>query len=314
MYIVVFVVAFAVIVSVLLVPDITITGNGVTLGSRGYDIRPVDTPVVNGWALDAFAYLTTRTRAGPLIRRLLLNANGVAAIRDLAAQVKQPPMYYPMRRVSRERLLATTLEESEHELAAILQSGVDGNGLSLNAAGRSVDEYARYYRLGNGLPSEVLGRTLRQLQQWESESNFKIFSDLHEQEVLEQARASDARFRAGTPLSVLDGVPVAMKDMLCVAGHFSFGGHRDSPSLCAEDDIIVKRLRSLGAIVLGVTIQVEGGVTPLGYNAHWQGPVSPFSHSRYSGGSSSGAGVVVGSGIVPIAIGFDGGGSVRSPG
>ncbi len=56
-----------------------------------------------------------------------------------------------------------------------------------------------------------------------------------------------------------------------------------------------------------------GGVTPLGYNAHFKGPFSAFSRRRYSGGSSSGSALAVATGIVPVAIGFDGGGSIRIP-
>ena len=56
----------------------------------------------------------------------------------------------------------------------------------------------------------------------------------------------------------------------------------------------------------GEAIMTEGGTSPLGYNSHFQGPVSPYHGSRYSGGSSSGSAVAVACGLVPIAVGYDG--------
>jgi len=77
---------------------------------------------------------------------------------------------------------------------------------------------------------------------------------------------------------------------------------------------MVKRLREAGAILLGATIMTEGGVTPLGWSAHFQGPYNVYNFDRYCGGSSSGSAVAVAAGLVPVAIGFDGGGSIRIPG
>jgi len=79
------------------------------------------------------------------------------------------------------------------------------------------------------------------------------------------------------------------------------------------DDILITRLKNVGAIIFGVTIMTEGGVSPLGFNAHFQGPVNAYDENHYSGGSSSGSAVAVASGIVPVAFGWDGGGSVRLP-
>jgi len=80
-----------------------------------------------------------------------------------------------------------------------------------------------------------------------------------------------------------------------------------------EDDLLARRLRDAGAIHVGVTVMTEGGVTPLGYSAHFDGPFNPYNVDHYPGGSSAGSTVAVASGLVPMAVGFDGGGSIRVP-
>ncbi len=178
-------------------------------------------------------------------------------------------------------------------------------------------DYAAFYRSGKGTPTSVMRRTIATIKNWENQG-FVIFSSLLEADVLAQAAASDKRFAAGTPLSILDGVPIAFKDSILVAGHNIYEGKNPADPLNAEvsgleDDVIVARFRELGAILVGVTVMVEGGVTPLGFNTHFHGPVNPYSVHRYSGGSSSGSAVAVATGLVPIAVGFDGGGSIRVP-
>jgi Asp-tRNA(Asn)/Glu-tRNA(Gln) amidotransferase A subunit family amidase len=133
--------------------------------------------------------------------------------------------------------------------------------------------------------------------------------------VLKQARASDERWKLGAPLSVLDGVPIAVKDMVHVTNHkLCYGSQSCIPaSDNNEEDAMVANFRDLGAIILGVTVSTEGGVTPLGYSLWWDGPFNPFDVNYYPGGSSSGSGVAVAAGLAPIALGFDGGGSIRAP-
>jgi Asp-tRNA(Asn)/Glu-tRNA(Gln) amidotransferase A subunit family amidase len=113
-------------------------------------------------------------------------------------------------------------------------------------------------------------------------------------------------------------VPIAVKDQIDVFGHSILDGK--DPSKAWEsarvkliDDKSVARFRAAGCIIFGVTIMTEGGTTPLGYNKHFRGPVNPYSLDHYSGGSSAGSAVAVATGLVPIAIGFDGGGSIRIP-
>ena len=85
------------------------------------------------------------------------------------------------------------------------------------------------------------------------------------------------------------------------------------PAPCAEDGTVVARLREAGAIVLGTTPMTEYGMTPTGVNPHRTMPRNPHATDRLAGGSSTGSGVAVATGVAPISVGCDGGGSIRTP-
>lgn len=101
--------------------------------------------------------------------------------------------------------------------------------------------------------------------------------------------------------------------MIDVSGHVVYNGRHPNGSAergysfrSTRDDSIVARFRAAGAIILGVTIMTEGGTSPLGYNAHFQGPSNPYSpHKHYSGGSSSGSAVAVATGLVRVCLCVD---------
>eukprot|EP00992_Anisonema_acinus_P009903 TRINITY_DN6105_c0_g1_i1.p1 TRINITY_DN6105_c0_g1~~TRINITY_DN6105_c0_g1_i1.p1 ORF type:complete len:452 (-),score=72.71 TRINITY_DN6105_c0_g1_i1:3-1358(-) len=142
-----------------------------------------------------------------------------------------------------------------------------------------------------------------------------IWVDLNETDALEQAKESDRRHAAGRPLSIWDGVPVAVKDEIDMRGYYTAHGGLVPPWLqrATRDDIIVTRFRAAGAVLVGKTTMDEYGVQPTGFNARLNGPRNPYDRTRYSGGSSSGSAVAVALGLIPVAVGFDGGGSSRVP-
>lgn len=111
----------------------------------------------------------------------------------------------------------------------------------------------------------------------------------------------------------LAGVPVAVKDVIDVAGMPTrHGSLATSADVAAEDDPLVRRLREAGAIVLGKTRCPELSLwgtsdDPAGTT------VSPWDPTRSAGGSSGGSAAAVAAGLVPIAVGTDGLGSVRLP-
>ena len=129
-----------------------------------------------------------------------------------------------------------------------------------------------------------------------------------------EADAIDAARSAGRPLGRLAGVPVGVKDLVAVRG---MPMERGSPlyrgAIADEDGIAVRRLRADHAVIVGKTTTPEFG--HLGYTHSQLGPATrnPWSRAHTPGGSSGGSGVAVAAGQVPLAIGTDGGGSIRIP-
>jgi aspartyl-tRNA(Asn)/glutamyl-tRNA(Gln) amidotransferase subunit A len=129
-----------------------------------------------------------------------------------------------------------------------------------------------------------------------------------------EAEASTLRYVQGAPLGPLDGVPFAVKEHVGIRGFPCRSGH-DLPSdeLSPEDAALVARLRQAGAILVGQTAMTELGLSPLGINPKRPPLRNPHHVERVAGGSSTGSGIVTALGLVPFAIGTDGGGSVRIP-
>lgn len=128
------------------------------------------------------------------------------------------------------------------------------------------------------------------------------------------ARASEARWRAGTPLSPLDGVPLTVKDNITVAGlPCAWGSPIFRDYVPERDELPVARARAAGMVVLGKTNVPE--FTLQGYTDNTVHGVTrnPWNLALTPGGSSGGAVAAVAAGLGPLALGTDGGGSIRRP-
>src|SRR5207302_8418912 len=128
-----------------------------------------------------------------------------------------------------------------------------------------------------------------------------------------EAETARQRFARGAPLGPLDGVPIVVKDSMNVKGLPSTDGTSFQTEPAESDAEVVSRLRAAGAIIFAKTNMHEFGIQPTGVNPHHGTPVNPWDPSRIPGGSSSGSAVAVASGIAPIALGSDAGGSIRVP-
>ena len=135
-------------------------------------------------------------------------------------------------------------------------------------------------------------------------------------EALSLADGADAQFAAGHRVSALQGIPIAIKDIIDMQGRVTTGGSRVwSDRVSPTTAPLVERLRDAGMIVLGKTHTVEFAMGGWGTNNAMGTPHNPWDLDvhRAPGGSSSGSGVAVGAGLAPCAIGTDTGGSVRLP-
>ncbi|MFI1128434.1 amidase [Streptomyces althioticus] len=169
------------------------------------------------------------------------------------------------------------------------------------------------YRKGEFGPVEVTRAALRRAEEIQPEVN--AFVRLLADDALERAAASEERWRRGEQLGPLDGVPVTVKDILLLRGAPTLKGSRtvDPAGRWDEDAPSVARLRERGAVFLGKTTTPEfgwKGVTDSPLSGVTRNPHDP---TRTAGGSSGGAAAAVALGAGPLALGTDGGGSVRIP-
>ena len=139
------------------------------------------------------------------------------------------------------------------------------------------------------------------------------FISVRAERALANADAALDRLKAGERAPLL-GVPIALKDNVDLAGEVTTHGAGGHPSAAATDSEVVRRLRAAGAIVLGKTALCElaawGHFTS---SATYGVTRNPWNLERSPGGSSGGSAVAVAAGLVPVALGSDGGGSIRIP-
>lgn len=165
------------------------------------------------------------------------------------------------------------------------------------------------------ISSEALTRAyLERIQRLNPGLN--AFVDVYEEAALVQARGSDQRRAYGYPLGMLDGIPIAIKDLCEIAGgKISAGSKSWLDRRSSITATAVDRLLAAGAVILGKTHMVEFAFGSWGSNPLMGTPRNPWDTSthRIPGGSSSGSAVAVAAGLAAAAIGSDTGGSVRIP-
>lgn len=130
----------------------------------------------------------------------------------------------------------------------------------------------------------------------------------------ENAKTTDNRVKNGKDLGLLEGIPTSIKDEMQTKGiKTTFGSKLFENSIPDQDDLVVKRLKNAGMVMLGKTNLPEFGFKGVTDNLIFGVTKNPWDISRTPGGSSGGAAASIASGLGQLALGADGGGSIRIP-
>ena len=205
------------------------------------------------------------------------------------------------------------------ENQCILQKLVDQKRLDSNIFQfNSVGDYVQCFREGVYTPTDVAEVVLR-CTELSNKANppLRGIVDYDRSVVLAMANASTERWKSSKPLSLLDGVPVAIKGDQRLEPYPLHMGAEFIPEVTKGicEGGTVQRLKSAGAVIIGVAHMPEFGCNSHGSNPNKSHLTcrNPYNPHHYAGGSSSGSAVCVAAGLCPIAIGADGGGSLRVP-
>lgn len=174
-------------------------------------------------------------------------------------------------------------------------------------------ETAASIRAGKTTAAAAVGEALAVIAA--KNPTLKAFTDVTAQRAMARAQAIDADIAAGTSVGPLAGVPFAVKNLFDIKDLPTRAGSKINRELppARQDATLVERLEAAGAVLVGGLNMGEYAYDFTGENAHDGNCLNPHDPARMSGGSSSGSGSAVASGMVPLALGSDTNGSIRVP-
>jgi len=179
-------------------------------------------------------------------------------------------------------------------------------------ASLTAHELGARYRSGEAPPPQAATEYLARIEALDPE--VRAFLTVTREAALRRAAEADARFKAGAPLGPLDGVPVALKDVLCTRGIRTTSGSKILERFVPPyDATVVARLFAAGAVLLGKLNMDEFAMGSSTEHSAFFTTHNPWDLARVPGGSSGGAAAAVAAGMAALTLGTDTGGSIRQP-
>ncbi|XP_047311981.1 fatty acid amide hydrolase-like [Impatiens glandulifera] len=283
----------------------------------------VKAPRMAGLLVKIFALLLESRILGPILLYFLKRNNLIHKLVSYA-DLEEDPVFVPLQPYEDIKEQDVKSLESNLSPAVLVQEAVDClnppqtilSNPNFSFRHWTILDYSSAYISRKINPRMVAERFIVAVRQSSEPSlNMSFFINYNVEDILRQATESTLRFERGQQLSALDGVLVAVKDEIDCLPYQTTGGTRwlHKVRSCKDDACCIKRLRICGAILVGKANMHELGAGTSGINPHYGATRNPYNRDKISGGSSGGSAAVVAAGLCPVALGVDGGGSVRMP-
>ncbi len=176
----------------------------------------------------------------------------------------------------------------------------------------TIAELGARYRSAEATPTQVVGSYLQRIETLDPQ--VRAYLTLTGESALAQAEAAEKRLKDGKPLSLLDGVPLAIKDVICTKGVRTTCSSKILENFVPPyDATVMVRLGAAGAVMLGKTNMDEFAMGSSTENSAFFPTRNPWDLARVPGGSSGGSAAAVAAGLAAGALGSDTGGSIRQP-
>ncbi|XP_062979684.1 uncharacterized protein LOC134397005 [Elgaria multicarinata webbii] len=269
-------------------------------------------PRLSGFPLQLCVHLANTAFGQLFLVPLLMRLNNFTVLRYL--DIVEDPTFVPV--VAEE---GKSDNSNSGNVSESLQKLMETSSQSASPtfSFKGIQDYLNCYQSGEVTPLQVAKNIIAALEATEkSSSPLRAIVQWNQQEIIKMAEDSTTRYRSKQPLSLLDGIPVCLKEEIKVVPYH----HRSGTEYLGmmpetEDATVTRKLREAGAIIIGASNMHELGTGTTGCNPNrYHGTArNPYNPQHFTGGSSSGSAAAVAAGLCPLALGTDGGGSVRIP-